>query len=321
MLSLVKKQSIFPYYHIINDVNVKHIKHLYQFKNVQQFEKDIDILLQHYKPLNPEIFINSSEKMKIPKNHFLLTFDDGLSEVFDIIAPILKKNNISGIFFINPNFIDNKNSLFKHDISIIIDTLKSSKHSEDSLTKIKRLLNIESTSSLDQLISSIKKTKHADKGVLKTIANILDVDIPYYINNQKPYLSKSAIKEMMNMGFYFGGHTMSHPRLAELDLEEQTEEVINSIHWLKSNFGIDYSFFAFPFWDKGVSKKLIERIFQYDDKAFVFGNSGIKKDIHSRIIQRFSLEDPSKETEKRIVTENLYKFYNKVIGKYKIRRN
>jgi len=52
----------------------------------------------------------------------------------------------------------------------------------------------------------------------------------------------------------------------------------------------------------------------------VFGNSGLKKDIDPRIIQRFSLENPNKETAKQIVAENLYKRYNQLAGKYHIQR-
>ncbi len=125
---------------------------------------------------------------------------------------------------------------------------------------------------------------------------------------------------MIDEGYYFGGHTMSHPRLNILPPEEQEKEVINSIEWLKNTFKINYSLFAFPFTDKGISKQLINKIFEYDKRTLIFGNSGLKKDIDSRIIQRFSLENPAENTIKRIITENLYKFYNKAIFKYSIKR-
>lgn len=318
MISLINNQTIFPYYHIVKNKEVKHIKNLYKYKDTQQFEKDVKILIKYYKPINPKSFINSSEEIKIPKNSFLLTFDDGLSEVYDIIIPILKKYHLSAIFFINPDFIDNKESLFKHDISIIVEALKTEQFSKKSLEKIKEILSVDSSK---QLIDTIKKIKHSDRHLLKIIAKKLNIDLLNYVNSQKPYLTKENIKEMIDLGFYFGGHTMSHPRLQELGIEKQIIEILDSIKWLKSNFDIDYSLFAFPFWDKGIPRKLIDKIFEYDDKAIIFGNSGIKKDIYPRMIQRFSLENPNKNIEKTIVTENFYKFYNKIIGQYKIHRN
>lgn len=95
---------------------------------------------------------------------------------------------------------------------------------------------------------------------------------------------------------------------------------MDSVEWLKQNFLINYSFFAFPFSDKSVSKKLVHKLFEYDKNIKLFGNSGLKKDIDTRIIQRFSLENPSKNTEKQLVTENLYKYFNKLTGNYNIKR-
>jgi len=321
MLDFVKNQSIFPYYHLINDKDVKHIKNLYQFKNIQKFKDDLDILLEHYKPLNPIELINTSGKIIIPKNHFLLTFDDGLSEVYNIIFPILKEKGISAIFFINPNFIDNKRSLYKHDISIIVDALKTSTYEKITLEKVIKIIRIKRNASIAELIEAIKKVKYSEKEIIKEIANLLNINTLKYLKSHTPYLSKNNIHEMIDSGFYFGGHTMSHPRLLELSIKEQRLEIVNSIKWLKSNFNIDYSLFAFPYTDKGILKELINEIFKYDSSTIVFANSGIKKDISDRIVHRFSLENPTKNTEKRIVTENLYKLYNKIIGQYKIKRN
>ncbi len=148
----------------------------------------------------------------------------------------------------------------------------------------------------------------------------LNIDVKKYLSENKFYLSKEQIKEMMDDGHYFGGHTMSHPPLIQLSHEQQKKEIIDSIEWLKNNFGINYSLFAFPFSDKSMSKKLLNELFDYDSSLKLFGNSGIKMDFDRRIIQRFSLENPKKETEKQIVTENLYKYFNKAIGAYNIKR-
>jgi len=148
----------------------------------------------------------------------------------------------------------------------------------------------------------------------------LHINIDHYLTTEKPYISKLQIQEMMDAGFYFGGHTMSHPPLNQLSHEDQKAQIIDSIEWLKSNFGIQYSYFAFPFSDKGISRKLIEELFEYDQQLLIFGNSGLKKDIDTRIIQRFSLENPNRKTSNVIISENLYKIYNKLIGKYNIHR-
>ena len=314
-LSAFKNQSIFPYYHIVKDSAVAHIEHLYAFKNVQQFSNDLEILTTNYKALNPKELIDNKKL----NNTFLLTFDDGLEEIYSVIFPILKAKNISAVFFINPNFVDNTVGLYKHYISIIITHLEKNNFQIDTLKEIGNILNFTFDSSAD-FKKKIISIKYADREKVKEILTYLDLDIQTYLQTEKPYISKNQIQEMIDAGFYFGGHTMNHPPLHQLSHEQQKKEIIDSIEWLKQNFNIDYSLFAFPFSDKLVSKKLMQELFEYDENLKIFGNSGLKNDIDSRIIQRFSLENPHKQTEKQIVTENLYKSFNKLIGKYNIKR-
>ena len=102
------KQSIFPTYHLVNNDNRKHISHLYPYKNETQFNQDLDVLEKNYTQLNIQHLI---EKGKIPEKSFLISFDDGLSEIYTKIYPILKSRNVNAVFFINPDFVDNKSLL------------------------------------------------------------------------------------------------------------------------------------------------------------------------------------------------------------------
>lgn len=310
-----RNQSIYPYYHIIKNERVPHIENLYQYKDEKQFRCDLEILLKYYKPLNPKDLLVNKET----SNNFLISFDDGLEEVYSVIYPILKEKNITAMFFINPDFVDNSKGLYKHYISVIISHLNNSNIEDKIYHKLASILSIQ-YSTKQVFFKNLKETKYADRDKINEVLIFLKINIQNYLQNQKPYISKIQIKEMIDDGFYFGGHTMSHPPLNQITYEEQKAEIINSIDWLKTNFGITYSLFAFPFTDKSVSKKLLLDLFQYDDNIILFGNSGIKKDFDKRIIQRFSLENPKKQIEKQIVTENLYKYFNKFINKYNITR-
>jgi len=314
-LPLFKNQNIFPYYHLVRDNKVDHIEHLYPFKNCSQFKNDISILTSNYKTINPKDLLEND----FNNNGFLFSFDDGLQEIYTVIYPILKRKKISAVFFINPNYVDNNEGLYKHYISIIIEHLKRNNFKKNLLDEIGKIFSF-SYNSISDFKNKFKAIKFGERKKIDEVLIFLNIDIKDYLKTKTPYITKEQIQEMIDDGFYFGGHTMTHPPLNELSHEEQKTEIINSISWLKNNFGIDYSFFSFPFSDKTVSEKLFNELFEYDSNMIVFGNSGIKKDIDRRIIQRFSLENPSKQTEKRIVTENLYKYFNKILGKYYIKR-
>ncbi len=321
MLNFFTDQTIFTYYHTVNNEKLNYLDNLFSFKNEKHFKNDIELLLNNYQPLNPDFFLKGFKYNQIPKNHFLLTFDDGLSQIFDVVAPILYEKKISAIFFVNPHYIDNKNFFVRHVISVLIDIILNNKYDKEIIQEINYLLSLKKSSSKSLLINDLKKINFDSENILLRITELLKVDINTELKKKKPFISKNQIKEMIDMGFYFGGHTMTHPRLNTINYNDQKKEIIDSINWLKLNFKINYSFFAFPYTDRGISKKLIKSIFKYDNSSIVFGNSGLKKDFDERIIQRFSLEKPNQNTSKLIVSENLYKFYNKLIGNYNISRN
>src|SRR4051812_29678364 len=81
---------LLPYYHGVSDDEVLHVKHLYQFRRVQQFKSDLEAFLKHYEPITLQDLIASlGTGQPLPDKAFLLTFDDGFREVDDVIAPIL----------------------------------------------------------------------------------------------------------------------------------------------------------------------------------------------------------------------------------------
>lgn len=315
LLAFFKNQTIYPYYHIVRNDQVAHIENLYVFKNIEQFKKDLEVLSREYTPIHPKEFLENQSR----KNKFLISFDDGLEEIYSVIYPILKEKNLPAIFFINPDFVDNKKALYKHWISIVISYLKTVDFDREILDKISRVFYF-NYSSEAEFIQNFKNIPFHEREKITEVFKILNFDHEAYLNENPIYVTRAQIQEMIDDGFYFGGHTMSHPPLKELAHEEQKQQIIDSIKWLKTHFGINYSLFAFPFSDKNISKQLIQELFAYDENILLFGNSGIKKDIDSRIVQRTSFENPTKEVTKHIVTENLYKYLNLITGKYYIKR-
>src|ERR1700754_2724866 len=100
---------LLPYHHLVWDRPVRHIDPLYPYKNKQQFERDLDYLLKRFKPLDPSgLPAALAAGGPLPKGSFLLTFDDGLREVYEVAAPILLRKGVPAIFFLNPSYLDNR---------------------------------------------------------------------------------------------------------------------------------------------------------------------------------------------------------------------
>ena len=113
-----------PFYHAVSDIPMPHIRHLYRVKTVAEFERDLDFLLKHYTPIDFHELPNLLQhKPRSGKPPMLLSFDDGLREFYDPIAPILLRKGIPAICFLNSGFLDNKDLFFRYKASLLIDFL------------------------------------------------------------------------------------------------------------------------------------------------------------------------------------------------------
>jgi peptidoglycan/xylan/chitin deacetylase (PgdA/CDA1 family) len=277
--------SVFlPFYHLVSDCKVPHVNHLYQVKNIRTFEKELDFLLKHYQPIALEELIGISKSNNLPKKHLMhLSFDDGLKECYEIIAPILHKKGIPATFFLNSDFIDNKRLMFRYKISLCLDSI--SKNSNSDQTSI--LKNATSIFKNGQL----KRADYTEDLLIDDFASrYLDLDFNHFLKTQQPFLNSDQIFSMIEQGFTFGSHSLDHPLYASICLEDQIKQTLESQKLIESNFNLDYRVFAFPFTDNAVTKQFFNEIFEKEKFDLSFGTAGLKKDSISRNLQRFPME-------------------------------
>ena len=59
------------------------------------------------------------------RKQMVLSFDDGLVECHQVIAPLLMTKGVPATFFLNNHFIDNRDLFFRYKASLIIDQVIS----------------------------------------------------------------------------------------------------------------------------------------------------------------------------------------------------
>jgi len=64
----------------------------------------------------------------LTRQSFFLSFDDGLREPLDIIAPILKQKGVPATFFVNTATLDNLEMLYRHKASLLVDHVRRIAH-------------------------------------------------------------------------------------------------------------------------------------------------------------------------------------------------
>ena len=282
-----------------------------------QFKEDLRFLLKHFKPINIDELIKIANGQKsVAQNSFFLSFDDGLSEISDTVAPILKEMGVPAAFFLNSSFIDNKEMFYRFKCSILVEYLLNKPPVKDIEVKIREVL-VKHSISTENIRSGILAVKYENKHLLDEIATLLEVDFDEYLNSNKPYLTTAQIEELIKDGFAIGAHSADHPQYNYLSLEEQLSQTQRSMQFIQDKFDVQHKVFSFPFTDFGVSKDFFLKIFDGNNKIadISFGSAGLKKESFPNHFQRSPMEDANIPAEKMVATEYLYYLLKAPFGK------
>ncbi len=313
------QRTLLPFYHLISDTAPPHVKHLYAIKNTHHFVKDLDFLCQHYTPISVcqvQDFIQQDKKL--PTNTFLLSFDDGLSECHDVIAPILKQKGIPAIFFLNSAFVDNQALMFRYKASLLIEHLENR---PQDMTILNTVLKTHHFTPQNTPKTTLLQVRWKDEPLLNDLARALEIDFTAFLQKQKPYLSTPQIVAMQQDGFDFGSHSINHPTYFTLPLEQQIEQTVKSQQFLEQKFDLKQRYFAFPFTDFNVSNDFFNTILSTHQFDLTFGGAGMKKETIKGQLQRIGLEQQENYSARTIIhTEYCYYMLKALLGKNTIHR-
>ena len=273
----IKRPVFLPFYHVVSDEKLPHILN-YNYRNTAQFERELDFYLKYFKPVG----LKELENGEYPDNAFHMSFDDGLRECAEVIAPVLLRKGIPATFFVNPGFVDNKALFHKYRASVVLTRLN-----ELSTEKAALITGEKAFSSNEFLRTTILNEDLIDDLALK-----LEIDFDEFLATQQPYLATEQILALKNSGFSIGAHSFSHPEFWKIDTARQTEEIGKSLDWLTSAIQPEIKSFAFPFTDSGVPKQVFDSMFNDFGCDVSFGTAGVKFDEMANHLQRYPVEQP-----------------------------
>jgi peptidoglycan/xylan/chitin deacetylase (PgdA/CDA1 family) len=299
---LVDVEIVLPYYHLVCDQELEHVSGLFKFRTVQQFEADLDLFLRFYTPVDlPDVIRHLDGAGRLPKRSFLLTFDDGFREIYDIVAPILYARGIPAVFFLTTAFVDNSELCYQQKISLLIRTLAALGDSPVS-RKVSQALDDEGVKGPDPL-SRIRSIGYRRRNVLDVLGRLLEFDFAAYAASVQPYLTSEQVKGLMRQGFAIGSHSIDHPLYSELSLEEQLRQTHESVNWLSNRFQYDCQAFAFPFRDAGVSPEFFQMAFADERLKVSFGTSGMHRHYYPRNLTRNTMENTNRNATQILARE------------------
>lgn len=283
-----KQLPLLPFYHSVSEHTPLHIKNLYSSITPEVFEQHLDFFVKHY--------VQASNIADLYKpNRFLLSFDDGLSEIYKIAYPIMKRKGIKAVIFVNPAFIDNRDLMYRYKASLIIEKLIGQ---DDIKNKILQLSFLEK----NKIVEMLKK---------------YNLNISHYLKENRPYMTLQELRQMANDGFIIGMHSYEHSDYRYLTDEERYNDIRENIKWHRKNFPDQPLWFAFPFTDNGIPESFFKTMKKMGIEAS-FGTAGIKKCSIVNNFQRIPMEKYNGNIRRIIGGEYVYSFIRRIFGKNKV---
>ncbi len=282
---------------MVSNDDVPHVKHLYPVRSAKQFEGDLDTFLGLYKPISLHELLKSVRiGQPLAANSFLLTFDDGFREIYQMVSSLLLRKGVPATFFLNTAFLDNLEMAHHNKISLLLDHLahRRMKVPQVQISDILLERGIECT----DVHTALLRIDYHNREVVDRIAEVLDFEFNSYLAKTRPYLTSEEVRKLINMGFTIGAHSIDHPPYSTLSLHDQLYQTHASLQILRERFSLNYGAFAFPHGDKGVSERFFEEMFAKGEVEVSFGTGGMQKDVHQRHFHRFSMESDSAPTKK-----------------------
>lgn len=296
---LATKAPLFlPFYHVVSNQPLPHILN-YPIISENQFKQELDFYLKYFEPISLE------ELVKSPRpNSFHLSFDDGLKECAEIVAPILLQKGIPATFFVNSGFIDNKELFHRYKASLIAGEMRTRPDAE-----VENYLYENEIS-----LNNILQVPFSKTDVLQHAAELLEIDIQSFLKTQQPYMTTAQIKDLHKKGFSIGGHSHKHPEFWKISEKKQLKHIKKSMSWVVEHVNPKVKAFAFPYTDHGISGKLIKKLQTKNICDISFGTAGVKYDEMPNHFQRYPAEQNG-DFELNVKAEFLYFKLRKAMGK------
>lgn len=323
----LKKRSpigvIAPFYHLVSDEPVPHIDKLYPYQNSRQFEANLDELLRHFQPLGLDDIIRQQQTGRpFEKKGFLISFDDGLRQVYEVAAPILLRKGVPAALFLNPAFVDNKDIFYNFKKGLILDRLDNDRTPEKFLPSAAVPFG-RKFDTVPQLRAAIRSVNYLGKQLMDALGPVFNLDFEAFRREQQPFMSTPQIKDLIAKGFGVGSHSLDHPLYSLLPPDEQLRHTRESTDWVVGTFSLPYKVFAFPHVDTGVRNDFFRQLTdpQHPELDLILGNSTGMQERHPRVLHRFIGENPAIPAATMVKSVLAYSALRSALGRPFVRRD
>ncbi len=261
--------------HIVADTPNPLTAEIYRAPTIAEFRQSLDFLQERFEFVSlPEVVAHFRDGAPLPDYPAFLSFDDGLRETADVIAPILKARGIPATFFATARAMDNRYLFYGHRRSYLLTSIRISGISPASRGAIGAVLGLSgpepSAESICQALRRFSVHLPDDCARVDECATAMKVDWQDVLNAERPFLTAQQARALQSDGFSLGAHGTDHTKFAHLDDTDRRRDLRRSLDFMADTFGLDDIAFAFPHSHKGVTRQWMSQQLKDDARLSIF---------------------------------------------------
>ena len=236
-----------------------------------EFEAQIDALSADLTPIDWTTFVGwRNGETIIPDASLLLTFDDGLSDHAEVVAPILESHSLHGIFFVSTAVLVHQRMDTAHQIHLLISRLGDRALSisvDEWLSANEPAVRLETSadSTEAQRVYHYESPQRAELKYLLTRLlpteirrKLIDELFEYYVGDNREYASRwymqwDQLADLQGAGHTIGGHSHNHLPYTLLTTAEQSDDMSRCASAITKRLGRRHRPFSYPYGDHDAS--------------------------------------------------------------------
>lgn len=237
----------------------------------QSFAEQVDALARTHEPIDwSTLFLAMAGRGSLPRRCCLLTFDDGLRDHLEFVAPILEQRDIRGTFFVPTGVLRVPRLLPAHGVHLLLDAIGEGQLGRElrrelfdqglqaawhaAFDAVERRFNAPDDRPYGYEPNKLARTKYLINMILpadvrdRALERLVERHVgPASFWARRWYLSARDVVELQSNGHTIGGHGHSHEPLARLAVDEQRHDIARTAETLNELLGPAPRPYSYPF--------------------------------------------------------------------------
>lgn len=213
---------------------------------LRAFEDRIRYICSKYNLLTlEELADRISRKQTLPQGSIVVTFDDGYKDMYLNAYPILRKYNVPATVFLTTGHIGTGELFWWDKIGYVIYNTRLDRIELNGISYSSRTIEDKARTVDALILEANKESEEKKKALISSMITVANVKVPDNLG-EKLILSWSEIQEMSSNAIDFGAHTITHPILTRISLEQAKYEILQSRAEIQNRLNKPVHTFAYP---------------------------------------------------------------------------